>query len=172
MIMSPYFSQLKDSYQSEIDDLRFDTEGRDVLSARLADRRRLFKEILPMMQDAPEMVAATFHGLSTVNDRALMEQFVLEGPGTLESWEVVSGNLTICGDQDPLVQLALSSAGGDEFLVTMACLQFIYDVGDDAPDSPVDEAGENSDEDGDEPEDDEHANNWLADQGFDRKTPS
>ena len=177
MKISPYFSQLKESYQSEIDDLRFDSEGKDVLNARLTVKRQLFKELLPMMEIAPEMVAATFHGSITVNDREQMETFVLEGPGALASWEVVSGSLTVRADLAPLIGLALTSDGGDEFLVTMACLQFLFAVQEQTIASEEDEdlsiAEEQGDEQGDEAGDQEagtdKAEDWLSEHGFDRR---
>ena len=39
MSISPFFLDLHAAYQSELDDLRFDSEGRDVLRRRLADKR-------------------------------------------------------------------------------------------------------------------------------------
>ena len=173
MKISPYFSQLKESYQSEIDDLRFDSEGKDVLNARLTVKRQLFKELLPMMEIAPEMVAATFHGSITVNDREQMETFVLEGPGALASWEVVSGSLTVRADQAHLIGLALTRDGGDEFLVTMACLQFLFDMPEESSASEMDDDLGMSDEDSDEPGDQEagtdKAEDWLNEHGFDRR---
>ena len=68
MKMSPYFWQLGDSYRSEIEDLRYDSDNHDVLKSRLADKRRAFKSLLPLMADAPEMVAATFYGSVLVKD--------------------------------------------------------------------------------------------------------
>ena len=40
MNLSPAFHDLRAAYQSEMDDLTSDTEGRDVLHQRLADRVR------------------------------------------------------------------------------------------------------------------------------------
>lgn len=40
MNLSPAFHQLRAAYQAEMDDLSFDSEGRDVLRQRLADKRQ------------------------------------------------------------------------------------------------------------------------------------
>ena len=40
MKISPFFQHLRSAYQAEIDDLTFDSEGRDVLRQRLAERRK------------------------------------------------------------------------------------------------------------------------------------
>ncbi len=172
MRMSPYFSQLKDSYQSEIDDLRFDSVGNDVLEQRLAEKRRAFKELLPMMECAPEMVAATFHGSISVNDRALMETYVLQHPDALPTWDIVSGSLSVRADHDALIALALSAEGGDAFLVTMACLQFLFDVQDDQFVSQADDSDEldHADEQDVEDDEDEKVEDWLSKHGFDRRS--
>jgi hypothetical protein len=172
MKTSSYFSQLKASYQSEIDDLRFDSAGNDVLNVRLEEKKRAFKDLLPMMGIAPEMVAATFHGGISFIDPALMQTFVLQSPGTLDAWAVVSENLIIPADQDPLVQLALGSDGGDEFLVTMACLQFLFDVEDETFDADVDQEEDAFDDEDDEYEGADKSEDWLSEQGFDRRTPT
>lgn len=172
--MSPYFSQMKASYQSEIDDLRFDSGGKDVLIARLAEKRRAFGELLPMIEIAPEMVAATFHGSITVHDRALMGTFVCESPGALPSWDVVSRALTVQADHDPLIMLAMRAEGGDQFLVTMACLQYLFDEGEEPFVADIAEELDPSDDEGDADgqEGAEKAEDWLSEHGFDRRSTS
>ena len=61
MSLSPFFHSLRASYQSEIDDLTSDSEGRDVLRQRLAAKRREIGFLVQMMEISPEMVAVAFH---------------------------------------------------------------------------------------------------------------
>ena len=44
MNITPFFLELRSAYQAEIDDLTFDSEGRDVLRQRLADKRRAYDD--------------------------------------------------------------------------------------------------------------------------------
>ena len=39
MSISPFFHELRSAYQAEIDDMTFDSDGRDVLRQRLSERR-------------------------------------------------------------------------------------------------------------------------------------
>ena len=167
MKMSPYFWQLGDSYRSEIEDLRYDSDNHDVLKSRLADKRRAFKSLLPLMTDAPEMVAATFHGSVMVKDAPAIAALLPSSPGTLPPWNTVSAYVTIEPAVVPLIAMALAAEGGDEFLVTMACLQLLATMGnDEAPAAAAEESSEN------EEEDEEYAKgeDWLSEQGFDRRS--
>ena len=53
MILSRYFHDLHGSYQAEIEDLRYDSEGNDVLQSRLAQKRRELSSIMPMIDCDP-----------------------------------------------------------------------------------------------------------------------
>ena len=57
-----YFEDIFERYAAEIDDLRSDSEGKDVLKKRLRDKHKEFAFLLSMMDTAPEMVAPAFHG--------------------------------------------------------------------------------------------------------------
>ena len=61
MSISPFFLNLRSAYRSEIDDLTFDSDGRDVLHQRLAEKRREISFLVQMMELSPEMVAVIFH---------------------------------------------------------------------------------------------------------------
>ena len=61
MSITPFFLDLRSAYQSEIDDLTFDSEGRDVLLQRLTDKRKEINFLVQMMELSPEMVAVIFH---------------------------------------------------------------------------------------------------------------
>ena len=57
-----YFEDIFERYASEIDDLRSDSEGKDVLNKRVRDKHKEFSFLLSMIDTAPEMVAPAFHG--------------------------------------------------------------------------------------------------------------
>ena len=167
MKMSPYFWQLGDSYRSEIEDLRYDSDNHDVLKSRLADKRGAFKSLLPLMADAPEMVAATYHGSVMVKDVAAIAALLQCSPGTLPPWKTVSAYVTIEPAVAPLIAMALEAEGGDEFLVIMACLQLLVTMGnEEAPEAAAEENSENQEED----EEYAKGEDWLSEQGFDRRS--
>ena len=62
--LSRYFANLTSSYNAELDDLRTDSEGNNVLKARLAKKREQVPQLLMMMECAPEMVAVALRGLA------------------------------------------------------------------------------------------------------------
>ena len=49
MTMTPFFLELHAAYQSELDDLATDSEGRDVLQQRLREKRREIGFLAQMM---------------------------------------------------------------------------------------------------------------------------
>ena len=61
MNISPFFLDLRSAYLSEIHDLKYDSEGRDVLRQRLAYKRKEINFLIQMMELSPEMVAVVFH---------------------------------------------------------------------------------------------------------------
>ena len=61
MKISRYFRDLRNAYEAELDDLTSDSEGKDVLRRRLADKRKEFGFLVQMVEVAPEMVAVVFH---------------------------------------------------------------------------------------------------------------
>ncbi|HMS77970.1 MAG TPA: hypothetical protein PKC20_00240 [Burkholderiaceae bacterium] len=62
MRLSRYFHELHDGYLSEIDDLRSDSDGQDVLERRLRDKRREFDAICGLIDTDPLMLAPALHG--------------------------------------------------------------------------------------------------------------
>ena len=57
MLIAPFFLDLRSAYQSELDDLTFDSEGKDVLRQRLADKRKEMGFLVRMIELSPEMLA-------------------------------------------------------------------------------------------------------------------
>lgn len=177
MKKSTYFYELAKSYSCEVDDLFSDSEGKSVLQKRLQDKRGAFKEILPMIEMAPEMVAVAFYDAFVFNDETLMSKVVLSEPDLpgCPSWTAISKTITVAPWAAPLIKLATNETSGDSFMVATAALEFLRTKDRDgaagAPSREDDEEEENQ-ERGDE--DDENAEDlaemgaeWMSKQGFD-----
>jgi hypothetical protein len=170
MKKSHYFSELTETYSTEIDDLLSDSEGKTVLQKRLKEKRDMFDDILPMIEFSPEMVAVAFYDAFGFKEPAALAKVVLSEPGHagFPAWKNLKKSLTVAAWAEPLIAAALDNEAGDQFLVTSAALEFLRlrDVAD-LP-AATDEAEERNDEDDDESGDlGEAGNDWMAEQGFD-----
>jgi hypothetical protein len=173
MKKSRYFAELAESYGSEIDDLHSDSEGKTVLQNRLKTKRAMFKDILPMIEYSPEMVAVAFYGAFGFKEPALMAKTVVSEPGqpAFPSWDRLGKTLAIADWAQPLVKASLENEAGDGFLVTTASLEFLRLHG--AATAQQDAADETENEARDEWNDEESddlgtaGNDWMTSQGFD-----
>lgn len=187
MNLSPAFHQLRASYQAEMDDLSCDSEGKDVLRQRLADKRKSLDFLLQMTEAAPEMVAVVFHQAFRFTEPALMNQVVSLEIDDIPDWDAISATVQIAPWAQSLADTFLLQADGQRFMTVAAALVYMYDK----PDGRV-QAASDEDEDGDEHEDredhddedqapeerdddedararDEAGADWMVEQGFDRK---
>ena len=198
MKTSRYFANLKSSYQAELDDLRTDSEGNNILKTRLAKKREQVPQLLMMMQSAPEMVAVAFHGGFTFKQTKTLENLVAKELNRLPAWESVRSAVVIEPWVEGLIKTVLADPDGESFLVTTLGLEFLLKHGNERSASTSDEAQSDGqdrlDEDrdpddtgddnegylnsddrvGDEGEStefdlDKAGADWLAEQGFDRK---
>jgi len=189
---SDYFHELAESYGAELDDLREDSEGRDVLQQRLRDKRRAFGDLLAMRSFSPEMVACALHGAFDFppESRAALHELLQREPGDFPPWDEVSQAVGIADWARPLIAQAVAEEGGDDFLCTVIGLEFglrgasgragigtagiaseDVDQGDEG-DAPYDrDQGDDEDERGDGDDADELGEDFLEQQGFDRRTP-
>ncbi|MBR0565633.1 hypothetical protein J5J83_05815 [Azoarcus sp. L1K30] len=163
---SPYFEDLSERYGSELDDLRSDSEGKDVLNKRLREKRQAFKALMPMLEEAPEMVAPAFHGAFGFNDRKLLTRAAegIPGLGNFPRWKEVAKTLSIAPWALPLVEMCLEEDDGDAFLVTSAVLDWMQ-----TEDIRRPQAATASDEEDDDDTEDlgDAGADWMSDQGFD-----
>ncbi|MCM8595683.1 hypothetical protein [Accumulibacter sp.] len=171
MRLSPFFEDLKAAYDAELEDLTTDSAGHDVLRARLQIKRRQLAEILPMIEYSPEMVAVVFHGgLRFARPEVIGGLAGLE-PEALPSWSELRGSVELEPWAEELARIVLDDPGGDRFLVVTACLEYLQsavegqagaprDV-DEVPQDDRDDAGQDLEEAGAD---------WLAEQGFDRRS--
>ena len=194
MKTSRYFANLKSTYQAELDDLRTDSEGKNVLSARLQKKREQVPQLLMMMQSAPEMVAVAFHGGFTFKQIKTVENLVTKEFNKLPEWESLKGAVVIEPWAENLIKTVLTDPDGESFLATTLGLEFLYKHGNERV-APISDDEQNDDEEqqkedrdlddhegylnsddrvADEGEStemdlDKAGADWLAEQGFDRK---
>ena len=76
MTISPFFKHLRTSYQAELDDLTSDSEGKDVLKKRLAEKRKELDFLKQMIELSPEMVAVVFHDTFKVKLPAVLDDLL------------------------------------------------------------------------------------------------
>ena len=198
MSLSPYFQDLNDRYQAELDDLREDTEGRDVLQARLRDKRKPagFKALLQMIGLAPEMVAPVFHRAFTfpAGYQPVLGDLLSAEPDEFPDWLQVAAEVDIAAWALPFIDATLAQEGGAVFLSTVVGLEYLNvypgaqrGTGRRADDSKAREGAGGADGEGapgegaardrgDEDEDPDYdgdlaqGENFLEDQGFDRRS--
>jgi hypothetical protein len=177
MNLSPYFHDLTESYQAEIDDLTSDSEGRDVLQRRLRDKRSKFDALLPMMDTYPEMLVPALHGafeFPAGRSQVLDEVLAAGEFGDTPSWALVAGEVRIASWAHPLIDAALREPLGEAFLALAVGMEYALTrhkgagaaVADD--DTKAGSEGDDGDE-GDEA--DALGEDFLEQQGFDRRTP-
>lgn len=183
MSISPFFQQLRSAYESELDDLTFDSEGRNVLRQRLAEKRKELKFLIQMMEISPEMVAVIFHQGFRFKHPAVMDNLLSHESDELPDWDTLADAALLTPWAQELAQLILKEPMGEWFLTTVAGLEYMHGKPDTRPAAPpADEDDENEDEDRDESfdeadeEEEKEARaredagaDWMVEQGFDRK---
>lgn len=190
MSISPYFLDLRSAYQSELDDLRFDSEGRDVLHQRLASKRQEMGFLVQMMDISPEMVAVVFHQGFDFTGKAVMEHLLTHDADVFPVWSSLAGGFELKPWAEDLAHIILQAPGGDRFLALTAGLEYMAGLPDAVSGSIMriedDDEEEDGDRDGEDGlvifEDDgegeesgdararqEAGADWLVQQGFDQK---
>lgn len=174
MTISTFFTDLRSAYEAELDDLSQDSEGKDVLKKRLADKRGEIDFLVKMMELSPEMVAVVFHQAFTFGNAAVMDDLLSFEADELPDWTGLANDIQIAPWAQGLVDKVLSEPGGEWFLTVAATLEYMAGK----PVAHAAQAGEEDDEeefDGDAEERadakarKEAAEDWMVGQGFDRK---
>jgi len=174
MKVSRFFSELSSSYGYEIEDLTYDSAGDNVLASRLKVKRDQFAGLLPMSASAPEMVAPAFRGAFSFSDKEMLERLVSAQPEDFPSWEAVAESIELEPWAGKLVQQALATPDGERLMLVAAGLEYLF--GAPAAPGPVEsgagQKGDGEDEDDEESDDDlgEAGEDYLSDQGFDRRS--
>ncbi|MEC5386872.1 hypothetical protein VVD49_14150 [Uliginosibacterium sp. H3] len=192
MRISHYFEDLLSAYSAELEDLQTDSEGKNVLPARLKEKRSQFSALLSMIDFAPEMVAPVFHGgISFINPHALTLLSSNE-PDEFPLWDELEDAVRFETWAEMLAIAALREPGGEQFMTTVICLEFLHerdaaksasktaaaavsaahDDGEqegDKEEQDHDAHERDDDFDGDERDLDEAGAGWMEEQGFDRR---
>lgn len=187
MKMSAFFRALRSSYQAEIDDLTFDSEGRDVLRQRLLEKRGQITFLRQMMEMSPEMVAVVFHGGFHFELPAVMEQLLTLESDEFPDWSSLRDAVQLTPWAQELADTLLQEPQGDWFMTVAATLEYLYQRPSPhhheahGEESEVDHSaahrrdhGYDFDKDDELHRDHDHDHEessaqWLEDQGFDRK---
>jgi pterin-4a-carbinolamine dehydratase len=195
---SRFFEDLISVYNAELDDLRTDSEGKDILRGRLIEKREQLPFLLPMMASNPEMLAVAFHTGFRFMNPLVMESLASKEANKHPTWAELSKTVKLEPWAEKLSEIVLKDADGAAFMVTAACLEYLNKSKQSRQSSPSTSADEDdSDEqnedgsedlkehgdldgnygrhgrdDGDDGDDydlGEAGSDWLAEQGFDRK---
>lgn len=178
MMLSAYFEDLTKAYQAELEDLRSDSEGNDILNSRLKSKRSQFALMMPMIDSAPEMVSVAFHGGVNFPNPHAMVMLSSNEPEEFPAWDEIADLVQFSPWAEKLAEIALKESGGENFLITTVCLEYLYEKsngnyhGEYANQSGIDESDDSVDEvERDEERDSDletEGADWLAEQGFDR----
>ncbi len=162
MRISRYFTDLMATYIAEIDDLKTDSSGEDVLSARLKEKRPQIPDLLPMIKTNPEMLAVIFHKSVVIKDPETIINYLAKEPSEFPSWDTVAQSVQFEPWAKSHVESLQAKAGGEQFLLTTVMLEYLYAFYEASEDAP--EEADDTEESGDLAE---TGGQWLSDQGFD-----
>ena len=184
MKISPFFLGLRSAYQSELDDLTFDSEGRDVLRQRLSERRKELDFLLQMIELSPEMVAVIFHQGFHFKLPAVMDHLLTHESDEFPDWDSLAHAVHLPPWAHDLTQVVLKEPMGEWFLTVAAGLEYMYSKpgaapatkNDDHEDEGADDDGDDrsyafdvDEEEGEARAREEAGADWMVEQGFDRK---
>ena len=177
MRTSAFFGQLRSAYASEIDDMTFDSEGKNVLNQRLAQRRKELGFLRQMMELSPEMVSVVFHQGFRFKNPALIEHLLTLESDEFPDWDTLSDAVVLepwarqLADElckEPMGEWLLTVAAGLEYLFAKPDRAAAHDDSDDEDADKDDHHGED-DEEKAAREREEAGQDWMVEQGFDRK---
>lgn len=176
MKISSHFALLRSSYEAEINDMAFDSEGKNVLRQRLAQRRKELPFLRQMMASAPEMVAIVFHQGMRFSNTAVMDALVVKDSSQLPAWEALSAHVQLEPWAVNLAQEICTDTQGSKLMVLAAGMEYLFHHTPSAAAASSDDEGEEQDREDAETEEEAQAraaeeagNEWMAEQGFDRK---
>lgn len=184
MYVSSFFRDLLSSYQAEIDDLSFDSEGKNVFAKHRKERAKELGFLLQLIETNPEMLSALFHGSFQFKHTSVLAQLVGRDPEEIPLWDELQSAVGLSADARGIADQVLAADKGDWLLSVAAGLEFLHAKGirgaaqeseEDDEDAPETEEQEDhaehlsSDDEGTGGRSDEAGADWLSDQGFERK---
>ncbi len=190
MSLSTYFEDLNKAYRAEPRrHANRSLRARIYFAARLKEKRQHFASLMPMIECASEMVVPAFHaGMTFTNPHAMVMLSFLE-PEEFPSWVDLLHAVRFEAWAEKLVALALLERGGEQFMLTTICLEYLHsanpeklavrhdsldddeesDTVDSERNDDVDHNEHNEHVDGDDRDLEVVGADWLAEQGFDRR---
>ena len=126
MRISRYFTDLMATYVADVEDLKTDSNGDDVLSARLKEKRAQIPDLLPMIATNPEMLAVTFHKSIVIKNAKSILSFLDKEPADFPAWETIAESVQFAPWATSLVESLKTEAGGEQFLLTTVMLEHLY----------------------------------------------
>ena len=173
MSTSSFFHHLRSAYQAELDDLRTNSEGQDVLHKRLAEKRGELGFLVQMMAISPEMVAVVLHQAFQFASPALMDKLVAQEADELPAWEHIQDSIGVAPWAEGIVQTILKEPQGEWFMTLACALEYMHHkpltAAERAQLDSEEDDGRAADEGSTTKDREEAGNDWLAEQGFDRK---
>jgi len=191
MSTSSFFHNLRSAYMAELDDLRTDSEGKDVLRKRLAEKRKELGFLVKMLEAAPEMVAVVLHQAFRFTAPKAMDHLIAQDSEDLPEWDSIQDGIEVAPWAQDIVKTILKEPMGEWFMTIAAALEYMHSRPLTAAErKQIEDEDEDGLEDRDEVRehrhDDEHTedhdeealeaqareeagNDWLEQQGFDRK---
>lgn len=161
MRISRYFTDLMATYVADIDDLKTDSSGDDVLAERLVEKRSQISDLMPMIKTNPEMLAVVFHRSVVVKKPEVILSYLDKEPAKFPAWDTISSSVQFAPWAIDLVAKLKTEVGGEQCLLTTVMLEHLYalyEVSEDAAEEMETEESDDLAESGGE---------WLSEHGFD-----
>ncbi|SFH71752.1 hypothetical protein SAMN04515618_10291 [Collimonas sp. OK307] len=178
MMLSAFFEDMTKAYQAELEDLQSDSEGNDILTSRLKSKRSQFALMMPMIETDPEMVAVAFHGGVDFTNPQTLTMLLGDEPDDFPSWTDVADAVQFESWAQKLADIALQEPGGERFLITTVCLEYLYEKSNGSYQGVYNQSAHGESDDaveGVENDDDDDGRDlevegadWLSEQGFER----
>ena len=161
MRISRYFTDLMATYIADINDLKTDSSGEDVLTDRLKDKRSQIPDLIPMIITNPEMMAVIFHQSMVIKQPKIIMAYIDKEPAMFPAWDDISSGVQFQPWASGIIDKIKDEAGGEQFLLSTVMLEHLY---------ALYEASEDAIEEMEDDESDDLAESgggWLSEHGFD-----
>ncbi|MDO9204421.1 hypothetical protein [Methylotenera sp.] len=161
MRISRYFTDLMATYVADIDDLKTDSGGDDVLTERLKEKRSQIPDLMPMIKTNPEMMAVIFHKSVVIKKPEIIMSYLDKEPAKFPSWDAISSSVQFQHWANDFVEKLKAETGGEQFLLTAVMLEHLYALYEVSEDAIEEMEAEESDDLA------ESGGEWLSEHGFD-----
>lgn len=161
MRISRYFTDLMATYIADINDLKTDSGGEDVLNDRLKDKRSQIPDLIPMIMTNPEMMAVIFHRSIEIKQPKVIMAYIDKEPVMFPAWDDLSSSVNFQPWASGIIDKLKDEAGGEQFLLTTVMLEHLYALYE-ASEADIEEM-----EDDESDDLAESGGEWLTEHGFD-----